>query len=272
MHRSSPHPLTPSPVPLHALRRATATWFVVASVGQWAFVLFILGFYGRHVLAGDLEALNAKPHITGYVAGDLLGNVQWLGHVFLGGAATFAGILQLLPAVRRRWPAVHRWTGRVFLVAALAATLGGFYLTWIRGSQLNLASAVSTSLNGLLILVFCTLAWRRARLRDIAGHRQHALRAYLLVNGVWFLRIGIVPAGAVMSALGHRLGYDGAIFLAISYLSWIAPLACLELYLAAERSPRAGFQRGVAVFFFLLAMLTALGIAGAVMFMWWPAL
>lgn len=271
--RRMPSPtLSSSPAPAPALRRAATTWFVVASLGQWAFVLFILGFYGRHVLSGDLGGLNAKPHITGYVPGDALGNLQWLGHVFLGGAATFAGIVQLLPAVRRRWPAIHRWTGRVFLIAALVTTFSGFYLTWIRGSQLNLASAVSTSLNGLLILVFCVLAWRSARLRDIPRHRQHALRAYLLVNGVWFLRIGIVPAGAVMNALGHRLDYDSAMFLGISYLSWIAPLACLELYLAAERSPRVGLQRGVALLFHLLAILTAIGVAGAAMFMWWPVL
>lgn len=272
MHRFSSRPLTPSPTALPALRQAATTWFVVASLGQWAFVLFILAFYGTRVLAGDLAGFNDKPLITGHVPGDTLGNLQLVIHVLLAAVVTFAGILQLLPALRRRWPAVHRWTGRSFLLAALVATLSGFYLTWVRGSQLNLASALSTSLNGLLILVFCWMAWRSARVRDIAGHRRHALRAYLLVNGVWFLRIGIVPAGAVMNALGHRVTYDGAVFLAVSYLSWIAPLACLELYLAAERSPRAGFQRGVAVFFHLLALLTALGIAGAVMFMWWPEL
>lgn len=272
MHRMSPHPLTPSPTALPALRRAATTWFVVASLGQWAFVLFILAFYGARVLTGDFAGFNDKPLITGHVPGDTLGNLQFTVHVLLAAMVTFAGILQLLPALRRRWPAVHRWTGRGFLLAALVATLSGFYLTWVRGSQLNLASALSTSLNGLLILVFCWLAWRSARARDIAGHRRHALRAYLLVNGVWFLRIGIVPAGLAMNALGHRITYDGAVFLAVSYLSWIAPLACLALYLAAERSTRAGFQRGVAVFFFLLALLTALGIAGAVLFMWWPAL
>ena len=132
--------------------------------------------------------------------------------------------------------------------------------------------AGGASLNGLLILMFCWMAWRSARARHMAAHRRHALRAYLMVNGVWFLRIGIVPAGAVMNALGHRVTYDGTIFLAVSYLSWIAPLACVALYLAAERSGRVGFQRGVALFFHLLALLTALGIAGAVMFMWWPVL
>ena len=259
--------LPPAPRLLH--QGATA-WFIAAILGQWAFVAFILLFYGGHGLGGDLAGLNDKPHITGYVPGDGFGNGQFLGHALLGGLVTFSGAWQLLPALRRRWPTMHRWNGRLFLLVASLTTLSGFYLTWVRGSQLGPASNASITLNGLLIICFVALAWRSAVQRDIATHRRHALRAWLLVNGVWFLRIGIMLAGLVLAPLGIRIDYTGAAFISVSFASWLLPLAVAELYFRAERSGRAGFQYATGGLLVLLALLTLAGAAAAAAFMWWP--
>lgn len=186
------------PVGPRALSAAAALWFVGATIGQRASVVFILAFVGTRTLSGDFLALNDKPHIDGSVLGGTMGNVQLLLHVSIAAVVTFAGVLQLLPAIRRRWPALHRWNGRVFMLTALIATLSGLYLTWIRSSQLNLESAISTTLNGVLILVFVALAWRNALRHDFATQRRHALRAYLLVNGVrFYASIWCSPAAAV---------------------------------------------------------------------------
>ncbi|HOZ06633.1 MAG TPA: DUF2306 domain-containing protein, partial [Arenimonas sp.] len=178
----------------------------------------------------------------------------------------------LLPQIRKHWPELHRWNGRVFMLSAVIATLTGFYLTWIRGSQLNLPSALSTSLNGVLIVLFIILAWRSARQRDFVTHRRHALRAYLLVNGVWFLRIGIVPAGLVLAALGQKMDYNSPAFLIVSYASWMLPITLLQLYFIAQASKRVVVVRSVSALFAFLALFTLGGAIAAAMFMWWPYL
>ncbi|HEY1034933.1 MAG TPA: DUF2306 domain-containing protein [Pseudoxanthomonas sp.] len=260
------------PAPPRVLSSGATAWFVAATFGQWAFVAFIVLFFGGPVLGGDLSPLNAKPHVTGYVPGDAIGNLQFVGHALLAGLVTFAGAWQLIPALRRRWPALHRWNGRVFLSIALVVTLTGFWLVWVRGSQLGPASNLSISLNGLLIVVFALLAWRSARAKDLASHRRHALRAYLLVNGVWFLRIGIMLAGLVLTPLGITIDYTGAPFLLVSFGSWLLPLALLTLYFGAERSRHAGVKVAMGALLWLLALLTAAGSAAAIAFMWWPVL
>lgn len=264
----------PSPLPLarQRLDRAARLWFVTALLGQAAFVAFIVGFFLPPLLAGDPAALNAKPHITGWVAGDTMGNLQLLMHVFVGAAVTASGLVQLVPAVRQRWPAVHRWNGRAFMTFALVATLSGFYLTWVRGSQLNLASALATSANGALIVVFVALAWRSAVRGDIATHRGHALRAWVLVNGVWFLRIGIMLAGLGLAPFGVEMAVDGAVFIGVSVASWALPLLVVEAYLAAGRSRSPRPIRAMTIALQGLAALTAAGSAAAVAFMWWPRL
>jgi hypothetical protein len=263
-------PNYPLSVAQRTLSRMASLWFIAAALGQWAFIAFILLFYGGHSLNGEFTALNGKPHITGYVTGDTLGNTQWLLHVFIAAVVTFAGVLQLLPQIRQRWPILHRWNGRVFMLSALIATLTGFYLTWIRGSQLNVSSALSISLNGILIIVFVMLAWRSAWQRNIATHRQHALRAYLLVNGVWFLRIGIVPAALVLAAFGKKMDYNSSAFLIVSYASWMLPIAVLQLYFMAQASKRVALVRSVSALFAFLALLTLGGSVAATMLMWWP--
>lgn len=254
------------------LSAGATAWFAAALFGQWAFVAFIVLFFGGPLIDGDLAALNRKPHITGYVPGDLAGNTQFIGHALLGGLVTFAGVWQLVPALRRRWPALHRWNGRMFLGIALMVTLSGFYLTWVRGSRLGMASSLSTSLNGLLILCFAIFAWRSALRRDFTVHRRHALRAYLLVNGVWFLRIGIMLAALVLAPLGVKIDYEGTTFIAVSFASWVVPLAILEAYFRAERSPRAMVQYAMGGALAVLALATVAGSLAAIAFMWWPVL
>jgi hypothetical protein len=241
-------------------------------LGQWAFVLFIVLFFGGHTLSGDLAGLNNKPHVTGYVAGDTFGNIQFIAHALMGGLVTFAGTWQLVPALRRRWPHMHRWNGRLFLGISLVAALSGLYLTWVRGSQLGWGSNVSITMNGLLILAFATLAWRSALKRDIVRHRKHALRAFLLVNGVWFLRIGIMLAGLALGPLGIEIDYQGVVFVGVSFASWLLPLALLELYLRAEGSKLSLPKYAMALTLGLLSLVTLAGSAAAAAFMWMPPL
>lgn len=254
------------------LTAAVRTWFLTALVGQLAFVVYIVGVFLPPLWHGDPLAMNAKPHITGWVVGDTMGNAQLLAHVLLGALVTVSGLVQLLPAARRRWPALHRWNGRAFMAAALIATLSGFYLTWVRGSQLNLPSAVATSANGLLIVAFVALAWRSALRRDLAAHREHALRAWVLVNGVWFLRIGLMVAGLSLAPFGVRMDVDGPLFLAVSVLSWALPLAVVQLYLWAGRGASPVATRRLAWTFHGLAVLTAVGGLAAIVLMWAPRL
>ncbi|MBA3930207.1 MAG: DUF2306 domain-containing protein [Xanthomonas sp.] len=260
------------PLPSRILSAGATLWFVTATLGQLAFVAFIVAFFGGALATGDLAGLNAKPHVTGYVPGDLVGNTQFLGHAVLAGLVTFAGLWQLVPALRRRWPAAHRWNGRLFLAVALVVTLTGFWLVWVRGSRLGLGSDVSISLNGLLIVVFAVLAWRSAVRRDFTAHRRHALRAWLLVNGVWFLRIGIMLAGLLLTPLGIRIDYQGPAFIGVSVASWLLPLAVLELYFRAERSRRAWTKTAMGIVLGVAALATLAGSLAAAAFMWWPVL
>lgn len=253
------------------LRRSGLAWFLVAAAGQAAFIWMIVVHYGGNTLRGDPAAWNDKPLIKGYVSGDDAGNIMFAIHVLLAAVITLGGLMQLVPAIRRRAPALHRWNGRLFFVTAYMMALGGLWLTWARDTQLSLISGVSVSINGVLILICATLAWRNAVKRRFDVHRQWAMRAFLVVNGVWFLRVGLM-AWVLMTGggLGMNNALSGPADVALQFGSYLIPLAVLEVYLRAQRSAAPWTKRLAAALVILATAVTAGGVAGAVLFMWGP--
>lgn len=256
-----------------ALRWAGILWFVVAAIGQAAFVGFILAFYGTRTVAGNYAGWNDKPLIDGYVVGDEAGNFVFAAHVLLASVVTLAGLVQLVPAIRRAFPALHRWSGRTFLVVAAFMALSGFWLTVVRGTSLSTVSSVAIVVDGLLILIFGGLAWRHAVKRQFDQHRVWAMRTFMAVSGVWFLRVGIMGWVLVnQGPVGMSDSLSGPADVVLVFGSYLIPLALLELYLWAGRSAHAVPKFLTATIVLAAAAFTAIGVFGTIALMWAPYL
>jgi hypothetical protein len=250
------------------LTNAVRGWFAATAFGQLLFVAFILLYYYSTTLTGNFARWNAKPLITGHVAGDTIGNGQFAIHVLCAAVMTLAGLVQLVPQVRARWPKVHRWSGRIFLSFALALATGGLWLVWVRGTYLTMAGAVSITLDALLIIGF---GWRAAWRRDFATHRRWALRTFMVASGVWFMRVGYMVWGIGTGGAGIGKNMSGPFDLFWGFATYLLPLAVLELYLRAERGSPAA-QRAMAGGLWLAATLILAGSGAAWFVMWWPYL
>lgn len=256
------------------LQISGATWFGVALLGQVFFLIYILGFYAPPTLSGQIEQWSMhRQVIHGYVQGDWMGNLQFGVHILMAAILTFGGLAQVLPALRNRFRAFHRWNGRVFVIAAIIASLGGLWLVWVRESRLDMVSGVGISINAILILGFVVMAWRRAMQRNFVAHEQWAMRTFLAVSGVWFLRVGIIAFGITTSgALGLPSSYTQGFFPIWSFGSFLVPLAIYECYVRAKHTESILFSRTMTVSMFTLSGLTLVGIAGATLVMWVPVL
>ncbi|WP_170113395.1 DUF2306 domain-containing protein [Ahniella affigens] len=258
---------------LKALRLSAGFWFLIALVGQWLFAWYIAMVYARPVLSGTPEAINNTAKITGYIVGDGLGNSLLISHVLAGGLISMLGLLQLWPWLRRRVPGLHRWNGRLFLALGMLGALSGLYLTWIRGSRLSDLGAIGISINGILILIAAVLAWVHARNRNLGQHRQWAIRAFLLVNGVWMFRLGLTAWLLLnQGPNGNTAKLDGPFDLAWSVGCYLVPIALAELYFRAESSRSPTRQWLSAGALGASSLLMALGVFGAWLMLWRPHL
>jgi hypothetical protein len=258
----------PAGIASKVLKSAAVLWFLVAVVGQIAFAAHVLLFYGGRAADGNVEAIN-KRLINGFIDGDPLGNFALVLHLAFAFVITLGGPLQLIPQIRDRAPTFHHWNGRVYLLAALVMAFGGLYMVWTRGVLGGFPNHFGISLNGFLIIVFAAFAVRHAIARDIDTHRRWAMRLFLAVSGVWFLRVGymawiIINQGPV----GMTDNLDGPFDTFNVFASFLVPLAVLELYFRAQESERAGAKLAMTAMLLALTALTALGVFGTITIAW----
>ena len=261
------------PVANTALKGSAALWFTVAATGQFIFAAYIALNYGRKALGGNFEAWS-DTLIHGIIAGDPVGNIAVGLHLLLALIITLGGPLQLIPAVRKRWPRFHRWNGRAYIVTAFVISLGGLYMVWTRGVLGPMLNAVSISVNALLIMGCAAMALRFALRREFDRHRRWATRLFLVVNGVWFFRVGlmfwVLANGGKPVGLGEEL--DGPVALILGFAVYLLPLGIYELYLRTQDRAGALGRIGMAAMLVVLTLATAVGIFGATLGMWLPRL
>ncbi len=256
-----------------ALRGVAVFWFLVAAAGQWVFVVFILGFYGAPTLSGNFADWDKNKFLThGYIAGDTAGNLAFAAHVMLAAIITFGGTLQLIPQIRARAIGFHRWNGRLFILTAFVISLTGLFMNATRGST-GLFDHPAITLNAVLIMLCAGQTLGYVLVRDIATHRRWALRTFMVVNGVWFLRVGMMGYMAVkIGVFGAPMEFDADFYAFWSYGSYLVPLAVLELYFWTQDRGHVPAKLATAALLFVLALGTAAGIAGVTIIIWWPLL
>lgn len=264
-----------APYANRALTVAATTWLVVATVGQWVFGIYILLFYGKSTLQGDLQRWN-EVLPRGYVEGDWPGNLAIGLHVLLAAILVMGGPLQLMPQVRDRFRTFHRWLGRTYVFTAILVSSAGVYMTWTRGTVGDTFMHVSISIQAVYIVAFALLSIYFARKRQFAKHRIWTLRLYMVVNGVWFFRIGLM---FWLLVNGGPAGFDpktftGPFLTVLSAMTYAVPISLivLELYLYAQRRQRKLISLLTAILIFLCTAVMAIGIFGATMGMWLPRL
>jgi uncharacterized membrane protein len=147
-------------------------------------------------------------------------------HIGGGVTALVAGLPQFLPGLRARRPAVHRWTGRLYVLAATATGLGGLLIA-PHGLHPPLAPLGFTAL-ALLTLTTTALGLHHARHRRIPAHRRWMLRSYALMFTavtfrLWLLMLTPTPLS------------PATVYTSGAWASWLLNLAAAERLLRGRR-------------------------------------
>jgi len=254
-----------------ALKAASAAWLLVVIVGQLIFAAYVVRLYGTAAMAGQMERWNQVTP-RAWLPDGTAGNIVFGSHVLFTVVVVVGGIVQLTPWLRRHAPALHRWNGRVYIVAAIALALGGTAMILTRGTVGSVWQQAATVINGAVILLCAGMAWQHARARRLAQHRRWALRLFLCVSGVFFFRIGLM---AWLMAFRAPVGFDpktfsGPFLTALAFAQFILPLLVLQLVFHAEATPKANVRVATVAVLIVVTALTAMGIVGATLSLWLP--
>jgi uncharacterized membrane protein len=161
--------------------------------------------------------------------------VTTLWHV-VGGALFLAlAPFQFVRRIRKRWPALHRWSGRVLLILGAIAAVSGLYFG-IAAPYGGPNERVIVTVAGALFLAFATLAFVAARRREIDRHRVWIIRAFAVGIAISSIRVLALPFDLVLTPRGFT---QKEIFVVVMGSGWIMTLGAAEWWIrATQRSPR----------------------------------
>ncbi|MFC7291368.1 DUF2306 domain-containing protein [Hirschia litorea] len=270
---TKPSTLKQSRVFQNLLDWSGSAWFIIAAIGQLGFIVFIIGFYGTRIFFGNIAAWSDKNLIDGYIEGDLAGNLMFAIHVLTAAVMILSGLIQLTPQIRKRAPHLHRISGRIYLVTACFLAVGGLWMTWIRGTHLNIIGAYAITLDAILILVCAYNTVKNAILRDIKTHQRWAMRLFMAANGVWFMRVSIMAWMIIAGGpVGMNQDMSGPANHAMAFGCYLIPLGLYELYRISRQIPSIGFKIATTILMCIAIMFTGLGVFGTINSMWMPYL
>lgn len=156
-----------------------------------------------------------------------------VSHVFFGSVALSTLCLQVWPWLRRNHPAIHRWSGRLYVFAgALPCALLVAALIPLAGTPLG---AVGQTIAASGWIVTTVMGYIRARQRRDGAHRRWMLySAAFALNIVWgravFLVLGAVhlESASVLLQIGD----------ATTWLGWVINLFAVRVWLDRKVSAR----------------------------------
>jgi uncharacterized membrane protein len=172
------------------------------------------------------------PSGRGPLVSNLLANNPYAApaHFIGGGIALLVGAFQLNAALRARLISLHRWLGRVYVVAVLTSSGAGLLL-----APGSFGGATATAGFGLLAIVWfaSTLtAYFHVRSKNIGAHRDWMIRSYALTLAAVTLRL-YVP-GSQMLGIAFESAYP-----VIAWLCWVPNLLVAEWLIRSTSRPAA---------------------------------
>jgi hypothetical protein len=240
-----------SAVRLSGLALTAVSWFSAAVFG-----VYILAFYLRAAPA-HLQRWNGNlPQL--YEPGHLAATVAIGAHMAGGAVVLLLGPLQLVAAIRRAQPAVHRWIGRVYVTVAGLAGAGGLGFILEQGTIGGRPMDLGFGLYGLLMVVCAVQTYRHAAARRIEVHRAWAIRLYALAIGSWLYRMDYGLWLTLAKGMGHDHGFRGPFDVVMAFAFYVPNLVIAELFIRARRAPGHPAFRAAAV----VALIAATGLVG----------
>ncbi|MEL7133419.1 MAG: DUF2306 domain-containing protein [Pseudomonadota bacterium] len=199
--------------------------------------------FAWHAMWRGLAGLSGEAEARGRLAGSVSSDAGIFVHMIAGGVVTILAVLQWAGPVRRRWPRLHRMSGRILAPLALLTALGGLLYIMLRGTVGGPMMSVGFAVYGLLMALAAVQTLRLALRRDLERHRRWGLRLVILALGSWIYRLhyglwyGVTCSlGEALCGIGSQPDFRGAFDLVQNVAFYLPYLLVAELSLRRQRA------------------------------------
>ncbi|HEU5475571.1 MAG TPA: DUF2306 domain-containing protein [Actinophytocola sp.] len=159
-----------------------------------------------------------------------------VAHIWFGTLTLITVCVQVVPAIRRHFPAVHRWSGRVYVFAGMLPTaLAALAIVpFSAGPGGNAVAAI-------LWLITTFVGFRAARRRDWAGHRRWMIYSFALALQIVWGRVLLLTLSLFPSFTFADPNNAAIVLETATWIGFVINLLAAQVYLewSAKRAARA---------------------------------
>lgn len=245
----------------------TTVWLSAALFG-----LYILAFYAAALYENDMERWNGVlPRL--YESGTRAATTGIGLHFAMGGIILVLGSIQLVDSIRTRFPAIHRWIGRLYVVSSVLAAVGGLVFIALKGTIGGTMMNIGFGLYGVLMLISAIQTYRSAVARELEKHRIWALRLYALAIGSWLYRMDYGFWLMLADGMGHTRSFSGPFDHIMDFFFYLPNLLIVEVFSRARTYRASPLLRFLASLLLLAATgFLLIGTYYFTLYYWGPAI
>lgn len=149
-----------------------------------------------------------------------------LFHAGGGAIALFLGAWNFWGVFRNKYLDLHRWLGRIYLLAVFVGGTAGLYLALTAFG--GLPTRIGFSTLAVLWLATAVMAYLRIRQGDVQAHREWVIRSYALTFSAVMLRLWL--------PLFFSLGFNfPEAYTTVAWLCWVPNLLVAELIISSRK-------------------------------------
>jgi len=209
------------------------------------FGLFILSFYFVALLQGNTAQWNeVLPGLY-----DMKTESATVGigiHFAAGGIILILGCIQLIDSIRVKYIALHRWLGRIYIVASLLTAIGGLLFIFVKGTIGGLIMDIGFVGYGLGMLIAAIETYRHARAKQLEQHRAWAIRLFALAIGSWLYRMDYGFWFLFTDGIGHTSDFHGPFDYFMDFFFYLPNLLVAEVFIGRYEIMRTPIAKRLA--------------------------
>ncbi|MGC0313400.1 DUF2306 domain-containing protein [Kitasatospora acidiphila] len=160
-------------------------------------------------------------------------------HIVMAALALLVGPFQFSTVLRERFPAVHRWSGRLYVLGVGVGSVAAFVMSFFNSAAFD----GFFGFGGLAVL-WAWSTWRGYRAireRDVPNHRAWMIRSFAITYAAVTLRawLGVLIVLQLATAHGTVDGtrvFDNA-YAPLPFLAWLPNLVVAEFLIRRRGLP-----------------------------------
>jgi len=157
--------------------------------------------------------------------------VMTLLHILPGGVFLILAPFQFSSRIRSRYIHLHRWSGRVLVLAGVSASVAGLYFGLLMPFG-GTGEAIAIALFGALFIVAACRAVLAIRRGHVALHREWMIRAFAVALGISTVRAFDAALDFTLTPSGFR---SREIFVLAIWTGWLLTLGVAEGWIRHTR-------------------------------------